>query len=157
MKQEIDRLSLQEAIDSLEKQKRSNETSGITIYDFAKNYRVIEYAVGTIVGLSLTYIIRDVSFDIINPIIKGTILKSSDTVTIFGINFNIDSILSNIIFAVLSIVTLYIIITYFIKDIATNIIVENKNLDVSTREYQLQNIALLADIKNKLGDNYIGR
>lgn len=148
---------LTETSSNLENLRTVSKQQKITIYDFFKSYRVIEFTIAAVVGISLTYIIRDLSLNVINPIIKNLLFKNNEYFTAFGVQFDIEKILTNIIFAVLSIIILYLIIVYFVKDIANKIIIENRALEASNLEYQLESIKLqeatiklLRDIKNKL-------
>lgn len=147
-----------DTINELNKMIMSNQNREITIYDFAKDYRLVEYTVSVIIGISITYIVRDISTNIIGPIISTAVFHNHEIITLFGIEFNIEKIIEGIIFAILSLSILYFIIKYILRDIVENTIVENRNKDLSTRLYQQknillqqQNINLLTDIKGVLG------
>lgn len=128
-------------LNELNYQKNHTENKN-TIYDFAKNYRIIEFTIGAFLGLSITYITRDISFNILNPIISTSFFYGNDKINLFGIEFNVEKILAGIIFAFLSLIILYFMIRYVFGNISERIIMENKNAELVTKMYQYESLFL---------------
>lgn len=149
---QLNTTDLQKSIDEINQMIIDNKNKKITIYDFAKDYRLVEYTIAVIIGISITYIIRDISINIINPIISSTIFYNHEIVKLFGIEFNIEKIIEGIIFALLSLAILYFLIRYIFKDVGENIIIENRYKDLNNRLYQQQNLLFQKQNLNLLND-----
>ena len=89
-------------------EKKNLSNTNITLYDYAHNYRIIDFIFGTMIGFSITYIIKDISVDIVSPILKYLIFKDIETITVGGVVFNLERIVANIIFAAIVILILLI-------------------------------------------------
>lgn len=154
--QEIYIKDLKNNLNDLYNEKSELNKSNLTLYDYAYNYNVIDFILGTIIGISITYIIKDISNDIIGPILKYTVFKNNETIEINGIVFNIEKIVGNLIFAILAILILYLLFK-LLNSITAKIVVENKNITINVEKkqlvdalYQSENIKLLNEINNKL-------
>lgn len=115
------------------------KSHNLSIYNFAKSYRLIDYIVGAIIGLSITYILKGLSDDIINPIITTLIFHNQDFFIVHGIKFNVEKIVSNMVFVILFLLIMYILLKYFFSNLVFDVITENNNVNVATQLSQLQN------------------
>lgn len=138
------------SIDELEKnyqkyllKEKENQKSNIySAYDFVKNYRVIDFTISAILGFSLTIILKNISDDIINPIIQEKIFGNNDYVKIVGINFNIEKIVANLIFIILVICIVYFIFNYFLRNISGKIINDYENDIINLRKFESSSLII---------------
>lgn len=144
-------------IEELNEQKKQLDNYTITLKDFLDSNNVVALIVGSMIGVALTYIVKDFSYDVIGPIMNKFVFKNSTHMEFLGINFNIERIISNIIFVIITFITLYLFVIIFLRDNITTISLQKKNSDINNQKnilntslYQEKNIKLLSEIKQSL-------
>ncbi|AYV75165.1 MAG: hypothetical protein Terrestrivirus1_39 [Terrestrivirus sp.] len=152
--------SVQENIRELKREKEKLTSINVTLEDFFRGYNVVPLLVGTMLGTALTYIVKDFSDDIVGPLLRTFIFHNSTYITIAGTQFNIERIVSNIVFAFLSIIVLYGFLILFLRKNIQITILNNKNDEIdkqntllNTSRYQQTSIRLLSRMNKLLQQN----
>ncbi|AYV75842.1 MAG: hypothetical protein Terrestrivirus3_111 [Terrestrivirus sp.] len=131
--------------------------TGINFSDFAISFNIIEYTIGALAGLSLTFIIMDISDNVIEPILTYFFFQNIVTVNVFGIHFNIKRIVYEIVFIIFTLVMIYLLLLIFFRDVIGQTVASDKENEITNKQaqiinsiYQYNNIKLLRQIKNSL-------
>jgi len=158
--------SIQENIRELIKEKYQLHNYSITLEDFLDSNNITALIVGTMIGFALTYIVKDISVDILGPIMHRFLFEKTDYIELFGTQFNIEHIISNLVFAILTVIVLYVFLIIFLRTTITTTALNKKNVDIDqqttllkTSMYQENSIKLMSQmnellvkLNNKIGN-----
>jgi large-conductance mechanosensitive channel len=138
-------------------QTKKSVPTGINFSDFAISFNIIEYTIGALAGLSLTFIIMDISDNVIEPILTYFFFQNIVTVNVFGIHFNIKRIVYEIVFIIFTLVIIYLLLLIFFRDVIGKTVASDKENEITNKQaqiinsiYQYNNIKLLRQIKDSL-------
>jgi large-conductance mechanosensitive channel len=155
---------VQENIRELKNDKEKLTSINVTIDDFFRGYNVVPLLVGTMIGTALVYIVKNFSDDIIGPLLHTFIFNNTTYIKLGETQFNIEHIVSNCVFAILSIVVLYLFLILFLKKNIQITILNQKNDEINkqntllnTSRYQQSSITLLSKIKKLLEEDSIDK
>lgn len=137
--------------------KKNTVPTGINFSDFAISFNIIEYTIGALAGLSLTFIIMDVSDNVIEPILTYLFFQNIVTVNVFGIHFNIKRIVYEIVFIIFTFAIIYLLLLFFFKDVIGETVASDRENEITDKQtqiinsiYQYNNIKLLKQIKDSM-------
>jgi len=132
-------------------------SGGFTFFEFINTFDIFEYTVSTLIGIALATIVREITPDILFPIIKRIFFKDAlDTIEIYGAKFDLRKIISDVIFLIVFVTSIYLFFRLFFKETINQVIKQNKEQYHQNILIELQKIQLLKE-NNELMKKYFGR
>lgn len=123
------------------KNNKNTDSYSNVVYDFIQKYDILNFFSGTLIAFATVNILRDISIDIINPIIVQKFIGPQKIINIKGVDFNIDKILSNVIFTIIIIISLYFIFSTFHQN-HQKMITESKHKENMEQQYYVENLQI---------------
>jgi len=141
-------LSHEKIIDELKKPDKESLLKDEKVYDidlhtFFTNFNILEVALGTTIGFGLNKVLVSFSEDNLQPIIKKLFFNEYlSEISVFGIDFNIERTIGNLIYLFILIILVFILFKYGLRSIVHTTLKNKYAASQGVKEREAYKIAL---------------
>lgn len=148
---------IEEEINEIVHESVGESNGGFTFVEFLDTFDIFEFTISTLIGFTSATVIREITQEILFPITKRLFFhNASDKMEIYGAEFDIRKIVSNIIFLIVFVTSIYLFFRLIFKEPINKAIKHKKKQYHQNRLVELYKIQLLKE-NNELMKKYFGR
>ena len=123
-----------------------DEEIDINFIDFFDELDLFQTTLATLIGVTAANIIRETMRDLVYPITKRLFFQNlEDKVTVYGIEFELKDMVSNLLFLIIFVILLYLSVKYLLGRLFRRIIKKNKASANNKRLTELYKIKLMKE------------
>ena len=138
----------------------SDDDIDINFIDFFDELDLFQTTLATLIGVTSANIIRETMRDLVYPIVKRLFFQNvEDKVKVYGIEFELKDMVSNLLFLIIFIVLLYLSVKYLLGRVFRRLIKKKKEAANNQRLTELYKIKLMKennDLMREMNRNFIG-